>query len=79
MAKRRNPRACQLVRGFLLGLAYEQGHTITTERIRKDMGASRATAKRDMKEIAKLVLVTPSKPVASLKAHFSRRTLRKAA
>jgi len=73
MAKRCNPRATQLVRGFLLGLAHGSGHVLTTARIRK-MGASKATAKRDMKAIRKLVPVLPSKPVLGLLYHVAQRT-----
>lgn len=73
MAKRRNLRGCQLARGFLLGLAYQSGHRLTTARIRK-MGASRATAKRDMKVIRKLVPVLPAKPILGMLYHVAQRT-----
>jgi hypothetical protein len=73
MAKRANPRACQLVRGFLMGLAYGSGHRLTTARIRK-LGASRATAKRDMKAIRKLVPVLPSKPILGMIYHVAQQT-----
>ena len=54
MSKRRNPRASQLTRGFILGQLYEKGHTMNTARIRK-LGVSKATAKRDMKAIRALL------------------------
>jgi hypothetical protein len=73
VAKRHFPRSTQLVRGFLLGLAYQSGHSLTTARIRK-MGASKATAKRDMKAIRKLVPVLPSKPRLWMLYHVAQRT-----
>lgn len=72
MAKRRNPRGSQFARGFLLGMLYAQGKVLTTERIRRELRASRATAKRDMRVIASLVKVTPSKALGSQKVHFAR-------
>lgn len=74
MAKRANPRASQLVRGFILGQLYEKGFRLTTARIR-GLGASKATAKRDMKAIRKLVPVRSSKPVIGLKRHLPQTTL----
>lgn len=71
--KRANPRGCQLVRGFLMGLAYQAGHKLTTARIRK-LGASRATAKRDMKLLRKLVPVLPSKPLLGMRHHVAQQT-----
>lgn len=53
----KNPKATPLVRGFLLGMLYEKGHTLTTARIRREMKVSKATAKRDMTKIAGLVPV----------------------
>jgi hypothetical protein len=73
MAKRSNPRGSQLVRGFLMGLAYGSGHKLTTARIRK-LGASRATAKRDMAKIRKLVPVLPSKPLLGMVYHVAQQT-----
>jgi hypothetical protein len=75
MAKRANPRGCQFVRGFLLGMLYAQGKMLTTARIRREMRVSRPTAKRDMRLIRKLVIVTPSKPLIGLKAHLPQQTL----
>lgn len=72
MAKRANPRGSQFVRGFLLGMLYAQGKVITTERIRRELRASVATAKRDMALIASLVKVTPSKALTCQKEHFAR-------
>lgn len=72
MAKRRNPKGSQFARGFLLGMLYAQGKVLTTERIRRELRASRATAKRDMKVIASLVNVTPSKALTCQKQHFPR-------
>lgn len=74
MAKRANPRSCQLVRGFILGQLYEKGHRITAARIR-GLGVSRATAKRDLKAIRQLVPVRASKPVAGMKRHLPQETL----
>jgi hypothetical protein len=74
--KRANPRGCQFVRGFLLGMLYERGHTITTARIRRELRASRATAKRDMKHIRTLVPALPRKPLASARGHAAQRTVR---
>lgn len=74
MAKRRNPKGSQLVRGFILGQLYERGHKLTTARIR-GLGASRATAKRDMTALALLVKVTPSKPLAGLKHHLPKMAM----
>lgn len=73
--KRRNPRASQFVRGFRLGLFYAGGRVLTTRGIRRELGVSRATAKRDMKAIAKLVKVTPSK-VNGQSEHFPRIAVR---
>lgn len=73
MAKRANPRGCQLVRGFLAGLAYGNGHNLTTARIRK-LGASKATAKRDMAKIRKLVPCLSSKPLLGILYHVAQRT-----
>lgn len=75
MAKRANPRGCQFVRGFLLGMLYAQGKTLTTARIRRDFRVSKATAKRDMKEIRRIVVVRPSKPVGELKNHQPQATM----
>lgn len=75
--KRRNPRACQLVRGFLLGMAYAKGQVLTSARIRRDLRVSKATAKRDMRALAGVVDVSPSKPVQGLKVHIGRRTLQR--
>ena len=74
MAKRANPRASQLVRGFILGQLYEKGHRLTTARIR-GLGASKATAKRDMAQLRQLIQVRSSKPVAGLKQHIAQETL----
>lgn len=76
--KRRNPRASQLARGFRLGLFYARGRVLTTRSIRRELGVSRATAKRDMKAIAKLVKVPPSKATASQKEHFARMAVQSA-
>lgn len=73
--KRANPRGCQLVRGFLLGMLYEQGKVITTARIRRELRVSRATAKRDMVWIRKLVPVLPSKPFIGCMMYQPQRTL----
>lgn len=70
--KRRNPRSSQLVRGFILGQLHERGHTLTTARIRR-LGASHATAKRDMRAIAALVPVTPSKPLQGMRVHVQQQ------
>lgn len=70
--KRRNPRASQIVRGFRLGVLYAHGEVLTTARIRSLLRVSRATAKRDMSAIAKLVKVTPSKVKGSQREHFAR-------
>jgi DNA-binding transcriptional regulator GbsR (MarR family) len=75
MAKRANPRGCQLVRGFLLGMLYAQGKTLTTARIRRELRVSQATAKRDMKAIRKVVLVRPSKPFVECKNHQPQATM----
>jgi hypothetical protein len=75
MAKRINPRGCQLARGFLLGLLYARGFKLTTERIRNELRVSKATAKRDMVQIRKLVPVRPSKPHIALKRHLPQETL----
>lgn len=75
MAKRA-ARGSQLVRGFILGQLYASGHILTTARIRRELKASRATAKRDMAAISELVAVTPSKPVIGLKNHIQRKTIR---
>jgi hypothetical protein len=77
--KKMNPNATSLVRGFLLGSLYEKGHVITTQRIRREMMVSPATAKRDMAQLAKLVSVTPSKPITNLKNHMPRKALKAAA
>lgn len=73
MAKRGNPRACQLSRGFLLGQLHAKGHTLTTARIRK-LGVSKATAKRDMRAIRKLVPAVSSKPVIGMRNYVAQRT-----
>lgn len=78
MAKRRNVRGSQLVRGFVLGQLYELGQAITTARIRK-LGLSRATAKRDMKALRTVIAVTPSKPFACARHHIQQRAVKKAA
>jgi len=75
MAKRRNPRGCQLTRGFILGSLYAQGKILTTRRIRQDLRVSRATAKRDMKVIRTIVPVMPSKPISCLRVHQAQRTI----
>jgi Fic family protein len=72
---KRAARGSQLVRGFLLGMMHAKGHVLTTARIRNELKASKATAKRDMQQIARLVTVTPSKPIAGLRNHIPRRTL----
>lgn len=72
VSKRHYPRGSQLVRGFILGQLYERGHTLTTARICK-LGASRATARRDMKAIAGLVPVTPSKPLQGMRYYIAQR------
>jgi hypothetical protein len=64
----------QLVRGFLLGMLYEQGKVLTTARIRRELRVSRATAKRDMGWIRKLVPVLSSKPLIGLRRHLPQRT-----
>lgn len=74
--KRRNPRASQLARGFRLGLFYALGRVVTTRSIRRELGVSRATAKRDMKAIAKLVKVTPSKVTESQREHLARMAVK---
>jgi hypothetical protein len=81
VAKRANPRGCQLARGFLLGLLYGRGFVLTTARIRKELRVSRATAKRDMVQIRKLVPVRSSKPAINVKRHLPQATvpLKKAA
>jgi hypothetical protein len=73
--KRANPRGSQLVRGFWLGMLYAQGVALTTDRIRREMGASRATAKRDLAQIAELVNVTPSKVKPTQREHFTKVAL----
>ena len=75
MATRANAKACPLARGFLLGMLYAGGKVLTSDRIRRELGVSRATSKRDMSKIAGLVPVTPSKPIRGLKAHATRRTV----
>ena len=75
MAKRA-ARGSQLVRGFILGQLYASGHVLTTAKIRRELKASRATAKRDMAAIAELVAVTPSNSVMGLKNHIQRKTIR---
>jgi hypothetical protein len=70
--KRRNPRASQFVRGFRLGLMYAAGTPLTSASIRRRLLVSRATAKRDMKAIAKVVKVTPSKVTSKQRMHFPR-------
>lgn len=76
--KRRNPVASQLVRGFLIGAMYERGHTITTERLRRELRVSKATAKRDFKALRAVAPVRGSKPVEGLRCHIPQ-VLRKAA
>ena len=73
MAKRRNPKACQFARGFLLGLTYAKGHVLTTARIR-NMGVSKATAKRDMKVIRGLVPMLLTDPPLGKLPHAAQRT-----
>lgn len=75
MAKRANPRGCQLSRGFLLGLLYARGFKLSTARIRRELRVSRATAKRDMVQIRKLVPVRSSKPAIAVKRHLAQETL----
>lgn len=70
--KRTNPRGSRLVRGFLLGMLYERGHTISTARIRRELRVSRATAKRDMQQIRGMVPVLPRKASSGL----AQRTVR---
>jgi len=70
--KRASPRGSQLVRGFWLGMLYAEGVPLTTERIRHDFGVSKATAKRDMRQIADVTRVTPSKVKANQREHFTR-------
>ena len=65
----------QFVRGFLLGMMHAKGHVLTTARIRRELKASRATAKRDMRAIAGLVKVTPSQPVRGMAVHVARRSV----
>ena len=72
--KRGNPKGCQLARGFILGMAYAKGHSISTEKIRREIRVSKATAKRDMKVIRALVPTLPSKPVAGMVGHVAQRT-----
>jgi porphobilinogen deaminase len=75
MAKRANPKGCQFVRGFLLGMLYAQGKVITTARIRREMRVSKPTAKRDMKLIRGLVVVRSSKPLQAMNYHQPQATL----
>jgi len=70
--KRAAPRSSQFVRGFRLATLYAQGVVITTASIRKLLGVSRATAKRDMRAMASLVKVTPSKAMKRQREHFPR-------
>ena len=70
--KRLNPKAPQIVRGFRLGLLYAQGEVLTSSRIRRLLRVSRATAKRDMRAVATLVKVTPSKANGRQREHFPR-------
>lgn len=57
-----NPSATLFVRGFLLGMLYAQGKVITTTRIREELRVSKATAKRDMQKVARLVDVKSTRP-----------------
>lgn len=74
MAKR-DARGSQLVRGFILGMRYAKGHVLSTAIIRRELKASKATAKRDMKAIAKLVPTIGSQPVSGMRNHIARRTV----
>ena len=74
--KRANPRASQLIRGFLIGSLYEKGHLITTAKIRREMRVSSATAKRDMSALAEIISVTSAKPIIGLKRCVQRRAVK---
>lgn len=63
------------MRGFILGMLHAKGHVLTTARIRRELKASKATAKRDMRAISELVEVTPSQPVRGMIVHVPRRSV----
>ena len=62
-------------RAFLLGQRYERGLDITTAVIRRVCRVSKATAKRDMVMLRKLVPVLSSKPAVAQKHHTPQRTI----